>query len=73
MEESTKVEAITSENEGNKNNVDRKLWDAMCGLRKKTRNLKAMLDKRWRVISIIGQNTEIFLNNINSYNVSFGI
>ncbi len=37
-----KVEAITSENEGNKNKVDRKLWDAMCGLRKNTRNLKAM-------------------------------
>ncbi len=57
-----------------KNNVDKKLWNAiLCGLRKKTRNLKLLPDKLWRVISIVGQNTEILLNNINSYNVSFGI
>ena len=74
MEESLKIEAVRSENECNKNNVDKKLWNAiLCGLRKKTRNLKLLLDKLWHVISIAGQNTEIFLNNINSYNVSFGI
>ncbi len=72
MEES-KIEAIRSENEDIKNNVDKKLWSAIIrGLRKKTRNFKLLLDKLWRVISIVGQNTEIFLNNINSYNVSFG-
>ena len=74
MEESLKIEAVRSDNEGNKNNVDKKLWNAiLCGLRKKTRNLKLLLDKLWRVISIVGQNTEIFLNNVNSYNASFGI
>ncbi len=74
VEESPKIEAIRSENEDNKNNVDKKLWNAiLCGLRKKTRNLKLLLDKLWRVIFIVGQNTEIILNNINSYNVSFGM
>ncbi len=74
MEESPKIEAARSENEDNKNNADKKLWNAILrGLKKKTRNLKLLLDKVWRVISIVGQNTEIFLNNINSYNVSFGI
>ncbi len=69
MEELPKIEALRSENEGNKNNVDKKLWNAiLCGLRKKTRNLNLLLDKLWRLISIVGQNTEIFLNNINSYN-----
>ena len=35
MEESPKIEAVRSENEGNKNKVDKKLWNAiLCGLRK---------------------------------------
>ncbi len=73
IKEPPNIEAVRSENEDNKNNVDKKLWNAIiCVLRKKTRNLKVMLDKLWRVISIVGQNTETILN-INSYNVSFGI
>ncbi len=34
------------------------------------RDLKLLVDKLWHVISIVGQNTETALNNINSYNVS---
>ena len=29
MEESPKIEAVRSENEENKNNVDRKVWNAI--------------------------------------------
>ncbi len=65
MKESPKIEAIRSESEGNKINVDKKLWNAILrGLRRKTRNLELLLDKLWHVISIVGQNTEIFLNYI---------
>ena len=35
MEKSPKIEAVRSENEGNKNIVDKKLWNAiLCRLRK---------------------------------------
>ncbi len=65
---SPKIEAVRSKNEGNKNNVDKKLWNAiMRGLRKNKRNLNLLLDKLWRMISIVGQNTETFLNNINQF------
>ena len=47
MEESPRIAAVRSENEGNKNKVDKKLWNAiLCGLKNKTRNLKLHLDNK---------------------------
>ncbi len=56
-----KIEAVRSENEDNKNNVDKKVWNAiLCGLRKKTNNLKLLLNKLWHVISIVKQTLKYF-------------
>ncbi len=62
--EMDKLSQIDTTKQGNKNNVDKKLW------RKKTR---IFLSKIWSVASIVGQYTEIILTNLKSYNVSFGI
>ena len=56
MENYLRLKPVRPENEGNTNNTNKKLWNAiLCGLRKNTRKLKLLLYKLWYVISIVGK------------------